>query len=583
MNTELKLLEKLKDKELEEYGADVFTNIGLTCCFNLPQVRLNNITSGFSEDEHIEFDYIIPFKKICLIGEITARDNKKNIKNKYDKFVKHINIIRDLNFSEDLWINLGVKQEHLKLFREIEYIKGFFITTVKNKYDLTLADVQNTVKFYQSDFFRLVEYSKSIGKWTINYFLHKFDVNHSNDTAITIKQKDNLLIINRNKKVSEKNSPIADLYRFTISPYKLLEIAHVHRKDELPSLQDNNYNYQRLLNDKKLQEIRKNALIDSDFMFPSNILVILSKECNYCQDGVNDDYLYIPNKYGSVSVVDGQHRLFSYADEKVKSIMSDDCQIEVTAINFLTLDESLIRRASANLFIEINVNQTKVEISHLDQIAYNLGNEDPKVIATRIVVGVNARQKYRSYFDVNSDNINRGLIEAKTIIDAIKKISNVKTIKKLEKAKSSKTLAKKNGYEQLFDSQISELCDRDILVERGIILLEKYFNQVFYVFQHDKLSTTEDINTSFQYSRFWAGFINLLCIFIEEGCSLEQIKQELEAIKSNIMELHKINQYSQPLFNPQSYHIPDAKYSPTKVCDFLNKNRQQPYSIQNIK
>ena len=497
MNTELKILEKLKDKELEKHGAKIFQSIGLTCCFDLPQVRLNDITSGFSEDEHLEFDYIIPCGKIFLIGEITARDSKKNIKNKYDKFIKQINIIRNLSFSEDLWKKLGIKKEQIKLFREVEYIKGFFITTLKNRYDLTLADVENIVKFYQSDFLRITEYSTSIGEWTKNYFLHKFDVNHINNNAISIYQKDNLLIRNKNKKVSGQDSLLADLYTFTISPYKLLDIAHVHRKDELPSLQDNNYDYQRLLNNEKLQEIRKNALIDSDFMFPSNILVILSKECNYCQDGLGNKYLYIPNKYGSISVIDGQHRLFSYADEKVKSIMLDNCQIKVTAIDFLTSDKNLIRQASASVFIEINANQTKVEISHLDQIAYNLGNEDPKVIATRIIVGVNARQKYRSFFDVNSDNINRGLVEAGTIIDAVKKISSIKIVKKLEKARSDKTLMKKDGYERLFNSQISGLCDRDVLVEKGIILLEKYFNQVFYVFQYDKLSTTENTNTSF--------------------------------------------------------------------------------------
>lgn len=94
-DTELKSLQKLKDKELEEYGANIFQKIGLTCCSDLGQVRLNDITSGFSEDEHIEFDYIIPCNKVCLVGEITARENKKNIKKKYNKFVKHINIISE--------------------------------------------------------------------------------------------------------------------------------------------------------------------------------------------------------------------------------------------------------------------------------------------------------------------------------------------------------------------------------------------------------------------------------------------------------------------------------------------------------
>ncbi len=577
------LLQKLEGKELEEYGAKIFKDIGLNCFYNLDQIKLSDITPVYPENEHIEFDYIIPHDKVCLIGEITAREDKRDIKKKYDKFVKQINIIKHLNFSENLWLKLGVRQENIKLFREIENIKAFYITIKKEKYDLTLCNVQDINIFHKSDFLRLLEYSKTIGKWAKNYFLHNFNIRHTTNTSISIYQKYNLLIRNRNKKVSGKDFVLTDLYTFIISPYKLLDIAHVDRKDELPSLQDKNYNYQRLLNHEKLQEIRKNALVDSDFMFPSNILVILSKECIYCQDGVNDSYLHIPDKYGSISIIDGQHRLFSYADEKVESIMQNNCQIQVTAIDFQTSDEKTISDSSARVFIEINVNQTKVEISHLDQIAYDLGSDDPKVIATRIIVGVNARSKYSLFFDVNSDKVKKGVVDAGTIIDAIKKITNINKLKKLENAKSGKNLLKKDGYEKLFNSQISELIEKDVLVEKGIILLERYFNEIFSVFKYDKIDSSKTINSSFIYSKFWAGFINLLYIFLEEGFSWMQVKKELKNIQSNLIELQGINYDSQPLFNPQNTHIPDAKYSPTKVCKFLNENRQKAYSIQNTK
>ncbi|MBW4535483.1 MAG: DGQHR domain-containing protein [Pleurocapsa minor HA4230-MV1] len=582
MHQNQQALQKLAGKELEEYGYKVFKDIGLNCFYNLGQTKLSDIAPEYLENEHLEFDYLIPHNKVCLIGEITARIDKKSIKSKYDKFVKQTNIIKRINFSSELWLKLGVKTENIKLFREIEYIKAFFITTKKEKYDLTLSDVQNMAIFYQSDFLRIIEYSQTLGKWSKNYLLHNFDIKHTNNTAISIYQKDHLLIRKKNRKVSTKVKVLADLYTFNISPYKLLDIAHVHRKDELPSLQDNNYNYQRLLNYEKLQEIRKTVLVDSDFMFPSNILVILSKECKYCEDGVNDSYLHIPNKYGSISIVDGQHRLFSYADEKVESIMQDRCEIQVTAIDFQTSDEKLMSQCSAITFIEINVNQTKVEISHLDQIAYDLGSDDPKVIATRIIVGVNARQKYSSFFDVNLDKINQGLIEAGTIIDAIKKITNINKIKKIANAKSDKNLLKKAGYEQLFNSRIDELSEKNVLVDKGIILLERYFNEIFMVFQNDKLEPNKKINTSFQYSKFWAGFINLLYIFIEEGFSWNQLKTELKNIKHNLIKLQNIDDYNQPLFDPKNYQIPDAKYSPTKVCTFLNKNRQKPYSVQDI-
>ena len=78
MNKEPKELQNLKDRELEEYGAKIFQNIGLTCCHGLGQVRLNDIVTGYQDNEHLEFDYIIPYNNVCFIGEITARENNKN-------------------------------------------------------------------------------------------------------------------------------------------------------------------------------------------------------------------------------------------------------------------------------------------------------------------------------------------------------------------------------------------------------------------------------------------------------------------------------------------------------------------------
>ena len=59
---------------------------------------------------------------------------------------------------------------------------------------MALDKVQDIAVFHKSDFLRIIEYSKTIGKWAKNYFLHNFNISHTNNTAITIYQKDNLLI-----------------------------------------------------------------------------------------------------------------------------------------------------------------------------------------------------------------------------------------------------------------------------------------------------------------------------------------------------------------------------------------------------
>lgn len=576
-----KFLEGKDGKELEQIGEELFKRIGLNCICGLGQIKLNDITSGYPDGEHIEFDYIIPENQLCLIGEITGRGNNRHIKDKYSKFIKQTHIIKSLIDDSEIWSKLGIQIPNRRLFREVTSIKGFFITTTKEKSDIELPNVDGIAVFYKSDFLRLHEYSENIGKWTKKYFLNNFCSEYVPDNAITVYEK--LLIKSFNIKISEKDTPLANLYTFTISPYDLLDITHVYRRDELPSLEFSTYNYQRPLNYEKLKEIRKKLLTDRDFMFPSNILLILSKDCRYLKHGEGGGFLYIPKKYGSVSVIDGQHRLFSYANDHVKFVMKDDCKIMVTAVEFPNSDEKIIGQLSARVFVEINANQTKVEITHLDKIAYELGNDDPKIIATKIIVILNDRGNFKQFFAISSDEANQGILEAKTIIKTIKKITSLDNIKKLENARTGKTKAKKAGYEQLLGAEINELCEREVLVEKGKTLFERYFNQVFSVFRHDKPQSKTDPKTSFLLAKFWSGWIDLLIVFLNEGSDWKLLKVELNKIRDNVMNLCEIESYEIPLFKPDDPRIPDSSHSPTKVCKFLNQNRIKPTSIQDIK
>jgi DGQHR domain-containing protein len=570
--------------QLEQEGADLFRKIGLNCFGDLPQVRLNDITSGYKDEEHLEFDYLIPENNICLIGEITERNDDSDIRRKYDKFIKYINFIKQIYLVGDveLWNKLGIPESSLIHFKKVNFIQGFFITTEKEKFNVNLSIVADIAIFYKSDFLRLKEYSQMIGKWTKFYFLNNFGVDYRTDSGLTIYEKDNCLIKNPRVKISRQDTPFSDLYTFTISPYQLLDIAHVYRSDEFPSLQNANFNYQRPLDSKKLKEIRTKLLTNRDFIFPSNVLVILSQKCEYKKDVEGNHYLYIPKKYGTISVIDGQHRLFSYADEKVQSIMNDDCQIIVTAVKCKSEDLKEMSEFSAKIFIEININQTKVEISHLDKIAYELGRDDPKVLATKILISLNNRSSFQSFFEISSDVSNQGIVEAGTIISEIKKITNINKIKQLENSRSEKNKSKKSGFEKLFNATVTELSDKDALVDKSIIFLERYFNLIFSTFKQDKPTGKNQPKTSFLLSKFWGGWVNLLDIFLQEGLDWDSIKNELNKIKTNIMKLRQMEIYNDILFKPDEPVIPDSSHSPTKVGKFLNQNRQQPVSIQEL-
>jgi hypothetical protein len=75
----------------------------------------------------------------------------------------------------------------------------------------------------------------------------------------------------------------------------------------------------------------------------------------------------------------------------------------------------------------------------------------------------------------------------------------------------------------------------------------------------------------------------LLIYFIEEGLEWQEIKEQLERVRNNVIKLREINEYNEPLFKPEHPKIPDATSSAKRTGEFLNRNRQTPTSIQDIR
>lgn len=147
-----------------------------------------------------------------------------------------------------------------------------------------------------------------------------------------------------------------EYYSFSIEPERLLKIGYVlHRneanKDMMPT-------YQRLIKRKRLNEIQK--FVDKGGYFPNS--VIISIDTN--KRGVHFEprgeqvencisrfgILYLPKKYRSAYIIDGQHRLYGYSDSKYSKTNS------IPVVAFVDLD----RKEQIKLFMEINENQKAV-------------------------------------------------------------------------------------------------------------------------------------------------------------------------------------------------------------------------------
>lgn len=154
-------------------------------------------------------------------------------------------------------------------------------------------------------------------------------------------------------------------YNFLLKPYDLLKIAYIsHKKgDDI----DDFDTYQRMLAPSRLKKIGK--YIDDGGQFPTNIVVNIRTtrglRFDKQQDIGNSAYgqLYLPAKYASVWIIDGQHRLYGYSYSK-RSLKKDSDTTVFPVLAYVNLPSD----KEAEMFISINCEQVKVSRNLLNEI-----------------------------------------------------------------------------------------------------------------------------------------------------------------------------------------------------------------------
>lgn len=149
-------------------------------------------------------------------------------------------------------------------------------------------------------------------------------------------------------------------YLFSIEPSTLLKIGFVlHRTRVNDSMAPT---YQRLLIPKRLKGITK--FINDGGFFPNSIIINFGGEKKKLKpsfdpvkrtEDSNAEFgmLSIPNAYGIAYIIDGQHRVYGYANSEYK----DKNTIPVVAFENMASEEQL------KIFMEINENQKAVSPS----------------------------------------------------------------------------------------------------------------------------------------------------------------------------------------------------------------------------
>lgn len=585
---------------LELAGRKLFESVGFTCAGELTNVRLSELdpTGPYSSGEHVEFDYLIPHGTMCLVGEITARRNKGNLKDKYSRFIQQTQLLGHIHGRKrtpagrrELFRLLGVPDDQLPEFDSVSTFAGFFVTTHFDRATVTLDRRPGFAIIYKHDWMVFHEYAEAISRWAAPVLLERLGmplVPVADEQVLQLRANQERLLCSIARRFSLIAPIDCNILLFETNPYLLLRRCRVYRRESLSQdLWDDSKHYQRALRKPKLRKIRK-WLLDrhhDSFLFPGSILVVLDQCCSFDQHN-HGGSLEIPDRYGAVHVVDGQHRLFAYADLAVENDMRDTARILVTALHIPNASAHRIKQCSAQAFVEINSNQTRVPALLLHDIAYDvLGKRDAKAISAKVLTEANRRKgRLRGFLRTNDTPY--GIVKMTELVSVLSQMLNPEMIRKVALAITGNLGMRRFGYEALFAMSqgtfvANRLTEPDELVRRGIYVLVRYFNLIGKQFATDWAEARSSTPTSaFRRAHLFYGWVRLLKEFIDEGASWDDISMYIEQIHEHVGQLGG-RAHPNVVFDESVSAIPNPKsYKAMDFYRFLSRNRTRKTRIQ---
>ncbi len=222
-------------------------------------------------------------------------------------------------------------------------------------------------------------------------------------------------------------------YSFSIEPARLLKMAYVlHRNQANSELMPT---YQRLIKKSRLKNVAR--FVEEGGFFPNSIILNIEtkrKKGNLQFDLASNDsktpgevkagLLHLPQTYRAAYVIDGQHRLYGYAN-------SDRAETDlIPVVAFVDLD----RAEQVRLFMQINENQQAVPKNLRNtlnsdllwesddyteraralrlRIAQHLGEQKSSPLYDRVIIGENQRTHLRC---ITIEAISNGLMRGNFI------------------------------------------------------------------------------------------------------------------------------------------------------------------------
>jgi DNA sulfur modification protein DndB len=216
-------------------------------------------------------------------------------------------------------------------------------------------------------------------------------------------------------------------YSFSIEPARLLKMAYVlHRNQANSELMPT---YQRLIKRSRLKNVAR--FVEGGGFFPNSIVLNIETKkkkgdlqfdlASKAPGAAKAGLLHLPQTYRAAYVIDGQHRLYGYAN-------SDRAETDlIPVVAFVDLD----RAEQVKLFMQINENQQAVPKNLRNtlnsdllwtsddygeraralrlRIAQHLGEQKSSPLYDRVIVGENQRTHLRCItIEAISNGLSRG-------------------------------------------------------------------------------------------------------------------------------------------------------------------------------
>ena len=538
--------------------------LNLVCHSLNKNVPISSLHPETASGENLEIDLLVVIGKCVILVETTRQKNKN--RSKISRFIRHSELVRmsplDMRGRFKLLGDLPkAVLDNLDAVTEWRYLYIGTSTELIDK-ELTPQKYPDTDKlsiFNGENWQYLRELSRLIGRFAQYEFLAAINVGPAEmeDASLGGGRLVKLATETTNRVVAPDTGN-ADLYLLSFRPNELLKVGRVLRYRGQPiaiESEDAGAGYQRILIPEKLKSIATFISGNTRAAFPSTLTVVLSANCMVEATGGESGArnVVIPQEYASIDVIDGQHRLFAYAQDNVPEEVRETNRLLVTAIKFGTEDAQEINRNAAQTFVSINSTHTRVKKALIDMISYDvLGETSTRAIAAKILLDCTRRPnkalsrifRTSEFTMVSKEELPP--IPTVLVVDELTRYFNVEQYRQN---------GKRAALERTFDCSIEELEEPGVLVEKGTVILERYFSVVKRVFPRD----WGNRKSRMMCAKYLGGFVRLLRTFTEHGLTMEQIEGRLGAMRIEIV---------------RKFHAPDE--DPESVIVFDDKSTELP-------